>query len=101
MFEAFVLHPSRAPRREFTWFKKSDRSCFREGFNFLQAHFVATVQMRPRFVNDSEGGNELLSLQPVGWAEMVHNIVSINMEYQVPEDYPYKETIIRIIRPPT
>ncbi|KAI0820056.1 hypothetical protein BC628DRAFT_1399331 [Trametes gibbosa] len=100
VFDAFILHPARAPRWEFSVFKSSDRSIFWKSYKFLQADFIARVKMRPRFATDSSGmgGRDAISLQPVGWSEMVQNLVGIDIEYKVPEDYPGREKLLNILQ---
>ncbi len=94
VFDAFVLHPSRAPKWEFSPFVKSKRAIFWEAYNFLRADFVARVKFRPQWAgpsNRSDGSvEESVSLQPVGWNEMLRNLVMIQVEYQPPEEYPGK-----------
>lgn len=94
VFDAFILHPSHAPKWAFSPFVKSQRAIFYEAYNFLRADFVARVKFRPQWVGQSDGSEgsveESVSLQPVGWQEMMQCIVKIQVEYQPPEVYPNK-----------
>ncbi|OJT06991.1 hypothetical protein TRAPUB_2192 [Trametes pubescens] len=102
VFDGFVLHPSRAPKWEFSPFVKSKRAIFWEAYNFLRADFVARVKFRPQWAGPNNGSDgsveESISLQPVGWEEMVRNLVMIQVEYQPPEEYPGKLEPLRILR---
>lgn len=97
VFDTFVLHPSRAPKWEFSPFVKSKRAIFYKAYNFLRADFVARVKFRPQWVGQSDGSEgsveESVSLQPVGWQEMMQRIVKIQVEYQPPEVYPGKPEV--------
>ncbi|KAH9892449.1 hypothetical protein C8Q73DRAFT_698059 [Cubamyces lactineus] len=104
LFHAYILHPSRAPPRKFSPFKPSKRSRFRETYRFLRDDFVARANLVPQFVGSPQSsgsdssvppegneGNEAITLQPVGWAEMIHELVGITVRYNIPDQYPWKE----------
>ncbi|KAI0630075.1 hypothetical protein C8Q77DRAFT_238583 [Trametes polyzona] len=101
VFDAFVLHPARAPRWTFSLFEKSDHSIFWETYNYLKADFFSKARFVPQFAvrSNYQGGlyEDLISLQSVGWREMIHNVVSIRVEYKMPEDYPGKRDLHRIL----
>lgn len=95
VFDAFVLHPSCAPKWEFSPFVKSKRAIFMEAYNFLRADFVARVILKPQWAGHASDGSveESVSLQPVGWQEMIQSIVKIQVDYQPPEVYPGKAEV--------
>ncbi|KAI0355765.1 hypothetical protein OH77DRAFT_1436824 [Trametes cingulata] len=97
IFDAYILHPSRSPPREFRPFRKTDYSQFWKIYDYLKDDFLARARMIPRFAVASstldEAAEESLTLQSVGWHEMMQNIVSIRIEYTIPEEYPGKAWI--------
>lgn len=46
-----------------------------------------------RILSKDEDNAQTVMLQPVGWAEMVRELVGINIEYNIPDQYPWKEEV--------
>ncbi|KAI0329678.1 hypothetical protein GY45DRAFT_1324641 [Cubamyces sp. BRFM 1775] len=114
LFDAYFLHPRRAPSRTFNPFTTSARSRFWETYHFLRNDFVARVKLVPQFIGDPDSGEsgskepldgsgnvQTVSLQPVGWAEMIREVITIIIEYRIPDEYPGKEQLRSLIEPKT
>ncbi|KAH9895110.1 hypothetical protein C8Q73DRAFT_665398 [Cubamyces lactineus] len=110
-FDAFVLHPSHAPRWSFSLFGKSEYSLFWETYDYLREDFVARAKFVPEFAVQSgaSGGSMAcggpgrasagtIILQPVGWAEVVRNLVSIRVVYSLPLEFPGKAQLGKWLR---
>ncbi|KAI0645992.1 hypothetical protein C8Q79DRAFT_967297 [Trametes meyenii] len=103
MFDTFILHPSKAPRRKFRPFRKSERNIFMETYNYLKQHFLANARLVPQFFVkgsglDVCGESGTVFLQPMGWFEMINNVVSIRIDYELPSEFPGKENLPKLSR---
>lgn len=93
-FHMFILHSAKAPARKLRLFNKSDRAIFMQVYNYLRADYLSRARFRPRFASsDSDRHDEEYFLQSLGWREMVLSVVSIRVDYKVPEAYPGKEEV--------
>ncbi|KAI0330964.1 hypothetical protein GY45DRAFT_1322877 [Cubamyces sp. BRFM 1775] len=109
-FDAFVLHPSHAPRWSFSLFGKSEYSLFWEAYDFLREDFIARAKFVPEFaIQSGVGGSSVaacggraaggtIMLQPVGWEEVVRNLVSIRVVYSLPPEFPGKALLGKWLR---
>ncbi|KAI0665881.1 hypothetical protein C8Q78DRAFT_1061982 [Trametes maxima] len=103
MFDTFIFHPSRAPRRRFRPFQKSERRIFMETYRYLKQHFLAKARLVPQFLVQGRGSedcgeSETIFLQPMGWFEMISNVVSIRIDYELPNEFPGKANLPKLSR---
>lgn len=96
-FDTLILHPSEAPPRNWSLFKRSDRAIWRKAYKYLRADFLCRAKFRPRFAIPAnslgERGEDVFVLQPVGWRDMALQLRSIRVEYNLPDEYPGKADV--------
>lgn len=96
-FDTLILHPSEAPPRNWSLFKRSDRAIWRKAYKYLRADFLCRAKLRPRFAIPANGlggrGEDAFILQSVGWRDMALQLSSIRVEYNLPDEFPGKADV--------
>ncbi|KAL1942000.1 hypothetical protein VTO73DRAFT_6530 [Trametes versicolor] len=102
-FDTLILHPSEAPPRNWSLFKRSDRAIWRKAYKYLRADFLCRAKLRPRFAIPANGlggrGEDAFILQSVGWRAMALQLSSIRVEYNLPDEFPGKADFLRMHGP--
>ncbi|KAI9061743.1 hypothetical protein FKP32DRAFT_1594272 [Trametes sanguinea] len=99
VFDAYILHPSDSPRWSFSLLDKSEYSLFWDAYHFLREDFTTRAKFIPQFaimggeLLNHGGSPDNLVMQPLGWEEMVRNVLSVRVVYTLPQDFPGKSQL--------